>query len=31
MQIIFYNYGGKSNTIVKILPQPTITTYEGTL
>lgn len=30
MQIIFYNYGGKSNTIVKILPQPTAT-YEGTL
>ena len=30
MQIIFYNYGGKSNTIVKILPHPTAT-YEGTL
>ena len=30
MQIIFYNYGGKNNTIVKILPQPTAT-YEGTL
>lgn len=30
MQVIFYNYGGKGNTVVKLLPTATAT-YEGTL